>query len=274
MKKGIVFSLLLLFSISVCFSQKLNNEGRKMVSEVVFVKYEPDGSISDKRIVEYRYDEKLNIKAVVLKCGNDVTVLDKNVGNKQKNIFEYKFKSGLLVSKCLKYTIFKDSLKDLTTYHYSVKDGKTVLSQIMRQTFAKDGKKWVESNDAYYLNFEYKDGDYYWGKMWSSRFKVENYVKFYGGKIQYDKIRYSNIKNDLNINPNTLIPVSCWAICLDVHEFELSTSWCGLESEHIIEYSDGKCFEIIVNDKGNITEIINRYKDGGILADVTIKYVY
>lgn len=66
----------------------------------------------------------------------------------------------------------------------------------------------------------------------------------------------------------------CWEICLDVHEFELSTEWCSMVSEHILKYENGFNIETVIDANTNISRMFTRYKNGNIFRSLDINYLY
>ena len=274
MKRVIFVIFSVFFSLSV-FSQKLNPDGKKMVSSVTVLDYNSNGKVTEQSKVNYEYDNNGWLKTVRVVTGTDKITVSKNGHELQSNVYKYVLNEyGYIILKELKYSINNDLVKKWTKYYYDVDCDEMFLRQISRQQFVKDGNKWSPSHDIFYLNFAYFDGDCYWEKAHSSDFNIQNKREFYGRDVKYRDGKYSNIVNDLNINPNLFLSMLCWEICLDIHEFELSTEWCGMVSGHILEYENGFKIETVINDNGNITEMLTRDKNGNIFCKIIIKYLY
>jgi hypothetical protein len=163
-----------------------------------------------------------------------------------------------------------DSIKKRTQFHYL--DGENKLAQIERcqWVWKKGDRKWYKSHDYTYINFGYKDGDCYWAMMHSSNFVIgaknnEGERIYYGGDIDYKDGMFSKQIDDTNINLNLFVAMLCWEICLDEHEFELSTEWLGMKSKHIVAASGQNSLDfktsVKIDEKGNITELVVRYQN-------------
>jgi hypothetical protein len=164
-----------------------------------------------------------------------------------------------------------DSIKKRTQFHYL--DGENKLAQIERcqWVWKKGDRKWYKPHDYTYINFGYKDGDCYWAMMHSSNFVIgaknnEGERIYYGGDIDYKDGMFSKQIDDTNINLNLFVAMLCWEICLDEHEFELSTEWLGMKSKHIVAASGQNSLDfktsVKIDEKGNITELVVRYQNG------------
>jgi hypothetical protein len=163
-----------------------------------------------------------------------------------------------------------DSIKKRTQFHYL--DGENKLAQIERcqWVWKKGDRKWYKPHDYTYINLGYKDGDCYWAMMHSSNFVIgaknnEGERIYYGGDIDYKDGMFSKQIDDTNINLNLFVAMLCWEICLDEHEFELSTEWLGMKSKHIVAASGQNSLDfktsVKIDEKGNITELVVRYQD-------------
>lgn len=268
MRKIVLLITCILYSL-FSFSQKLNCDGYKMVSSVVIYDYGVFGDTT--RInVSYGYDSNKNLKSVrVISEDEDINVVKD--GNKLiSDLYVYALDEyGRIVLKEIKYDIGNDLVKKWTRYFY---EG-DVLSYISRQQFVKRCGKWYPSHDIYYLNFGYFNDDCYWEKSHSSNFNVSGEREYYDNKVRFCDGKYGDIINDMNINPNLFLSMLCWEICLDVHEFELSTEWCGMRSEHILENENGFHIETIKDKNGNICEMLTRYTNGNVFRKISINYV-
>ena len=163
----------------------------------------------------------------------------------------------------------------ITGYEY-INNGEWVtLVQVYRLQYVKDNNVWSNSSVVDYINFEYIDVNCYWDKIYSTTFNIYNKRKYFNKEMKYNRCRYSSIVNDTNINPNLFLFMGlCWEICLDAHDFEMSTEWCGLLTDHIIEYSDG--FEIVTNkdNNGNLSEITAISRNNKPYRRINLVYEY
>ena len=245
--------------------------GKKMVSSVVVCNFDSKGIVTEQIKVSYGYDRNGWLESVKVTSGKEKITIVRNDNRLESNFYDYVVnENGYIVLKELKYNIGSDVVKKRTRYFY---DG-SFLRQISRQQFVMDGNKWSPAHDIYYLNFTYFKGDCYWENAHSNNLNINMVREYYGCEVKYRNGKYSDIVNDTNINPNLFLSMLCWEICLDAHEFELSTEWCGMVSEHILEYEDGFRIETIINERGNISEMFTRYKNGNLFRKLSIKYAY
>jgi hypothetical protein len=56
-----------------------------------------------------------------------------------------------------------------------------------------------------------------------------------------------------------------WEISLDEHEFELSTEWVGMKSQHLVAASGQDSLDfrtsVSLDEKGNIAELVVRFQN-------------
>lgn len=163
-----------------------------------------------------------------------------------------------------------DSIKKHTQFHYL--DGENKLAQIERcqWVWKKGDRKWYKPHDYTYINFGYKDGDCYWAMMHSSNFVIgaknnEGERIYYGGDIDYKDGMFSRQIDDTNINLNLFVTMLSWEISLDEHEFELSTEWVGMKSQHLVAASGQDSLDfrtsVSLDEKGNIAELVVRFQN-------------
>ena len=270
--------VLFIFALAVVasgFSQKLNHSKQKMVSSVVFTEYNSAGKTVKETKVSYGYDNERKLCTIVVYCENESITVSKRNGKIYSDAYTYKVNErGYILLKEDKYKIMDVQFKKQTRYYYDVNDKGMILKRVSRHRYAFDDGKWEASPDIFYINFEYWDGNCFWSTMHSSSLNIHNRTDFYGGEVKYDEEKYSNIKNDTNINPNLFLSMLCWEICLDAHEFELSSEWCGMPSANILRHQGGYDMEVEFDDRGNISEIYAIYKNRGVFYKLSIDYVY
>lgn len=272
--KKIVLFLLVFFTVSV-FGQRRDFNDKKMVSSVLIKDYRSDGSVRKQTSVSYVYDRFWKLSGVTADFGEGKVTIVKKGERLISNVYDYEInESGYITSKILVNKIDGKWVKKVTKYKYEADCDVTVLTQISRQQFVKGDGIWYPSHDIEYINFDYWDGDCYWEKMHSSDFNIRGERTFYGGVVKYREGKYGRIRNDLNINPNLFFSMLCWEICLDEHDFELSTEWCGMLSDYIIINENGFNIETQVDNDGNISKMLTRYKNGKVFRDMVIDYVY
>lgn len=273
--KKLIFCICSFFLFVNGYSQKINPLGKKIVSSVVVSNYNSNGSINEQTKIFYSYNENGWLKSVKLLNNNgSITVVRKGYELKS-NVYKYTTnENGYIISKEYKYNVKKDLIKKLTEYTYTSDCDEMFLTQISRQQFVLDSNIWSPSHDIFYLKFRYFDGNCYWEQGHSTNLNIDKQTEFYGEEVKFDRRKYGSIVNDTNINPNLFLSMLCWEICLDVHEFELSTEWCGMVSEHILKYENGFNIETVIDANTNISRMFIRYKNGNIFRSLDINYLY
>lgn len=282
--------LLFVQCVITSHAQVKNSRGQKIVSSVRIEKFLYSGAIDNTTDVIYTYDSNFELTGItrIIKVENELakdiiqrqkdgrikstTYYNGRIDRKHKQEYEVN-EHGLIKSKTTKYMMANDSVKKVTSYVYEDgEDDGIVLKQIKRRQYVKDGSKWSPAHDENYINFDYWDGDCYWAKGHSSTFNIKGETEYYGGDVKYKEGKYGKIKNDTNINPNLFMSMLCWEICLDSHEYELSSEWCGMKSAYILEYEEGIRIYPVVDSKGNLVELLTKNKKGNPYMRMTIKY--
>ncbi len=278
--------LLLLIVINVqIFAQKLNTRGEKVVSSVCIDGYNVLGEVEEHVDIYFTYDDSMQlVKAVrvISTYGDEYKdVLNKDINGdinrisyfNGKKSFDYQYvyktnEKGLIQSKTKK----GDAAMFIFDYVYDCDR----LVQISHKIRYKSGREWVKGgrDDMSYICFDYIDNNCYWDKMWSA-LDVNDIRRYYNTDMHYDNCSYSDIVNDTNINPNLFMYMGiCWYICLDMHEFELATEWCGLKSMNIVNRCSSFEIEALKDNKGNLVELKEFGKSGRIYRRVKLFYVY
>lgn len=285
-----LYVALLLISCSIGYAQRLNSRGQKIVSSVRVEKFLYNGAIENTTDVIYTYDSNCELTGItrIIKVENesakDVIHRQKDGGIKSTTYYngridknykhEYEVNEyGLIKSKTTKYMMANDSVKKVTSYVYeNSEDDGVVLKQIKRRQYVKDGSRWSPAHTIDYINFDYWDGDCYWAKGYCTNFNVSGEFEYYAGDVKYKEGKYGKIKNDTNINPNLFMSMLCWEICLDSHEYELSSEWCGMKSAYILDCEEGIRIYPVVDNNGNLVELLTKNKKGNPYMKMTIKY--
>ena len=282
---------ILICSVSIiCYAQRRNNRGQKIVSSVRVEKFLYNGGVENTTDVTYTYDSNFELirmtRVITVEDESAKDVIQRQKDGKIKSTtyyngridrnykHEYEVNEyGLIKSKTTKYMINNDSVQKVTSYEYedSEEDG-VVLRQIKRRQYVKDGKTWSPAHTIDYINFDYWDGDCYWAKGHCSNFNVSGEFEYYDGEVKYKEGKYGKIKNDTNINPNLFMSMLCWEICLDSHEYELSSEWCGMKSAYILDCEEGIRIYPVVDSNGNLVELLTKNKKGNPYMRMTIKY--
>lgn len=285
----IVYAVFAFMTCFTSYAQKLNGRGQKIVSSVHIEKYFFNGGIEETTDVIYNYDSNYELTGMtrIITVENETCkdIIQKQKDGNFKRVtyyngridkqchYEYEVNDyGQIEAKKAKYVIGSDSVMKITNYEYYGEEDSLRLKQIKRRQYVKDGREWSAAHDEYYLNFDYWDGDCYWAEGYSSTFNVKGERQYYGGEVKYKENQYGKIKNDTNINPNLFISMACWEICLDSHEFELSSKWCGMKSDYIMDYVHGRKIYSIVDSNGNLVELLRKNIKGNPYVKVTIKY--
>ena len=294
----LILLLLLLTCTVVNHAQVRNNQGKKLVSRIEIENYHNKGYVKQRVNITYNYDVSKHLqdvtrtvvyndeekdiesykrnhtlKDVVTKRGRSLTrktYFDNRLN--REFVYRYVMNEQGFITERDEATMLDtgDSIKKRTQFHYL--DGENKLAQIERCQWGwkKGDRKWYKSHDYTYINFGYKDGDCYWAMMHSSNYVIgaknnEGERIYYGGDIDYKDGMFSKQIDDTNINLNLFVAMLCWEICLDEHEFELSTEWLGMKSKHIVAASGQNSLDfktsVKIDEKGNITELVVRYQN-------------
>lgn len=281
--------MLLTLSVQL-FGQRVNRNDEKMVSAVHIDEYFPSGSLNEHIDILYTYSvdgylDRLTRNAIIKgKSYKDIIERNSNGSFKRQSyyngrsvnehIYEYETNEyGLFKFKTDRSVINGDSITVITGYSYDNNGEWILLDQIHRIKYVKDGNEWSEAHDAYYINFDYSGGKCFWNNMHSSNFNISGKREYYNEDVKIVENKYSSIKNDTNINPNLFFSMLCWEICLDAHEFELSSEWCGMKSEYILHCENGIEINSVVRDN-NLVEMYVKYKNGRIYRRMKIDYLY
>ena len=291
--------LLLLFTCTVVnHAQVRNNQGQKLVSRIEIENYHNKGYVKQRVNITYNYDVSKHLQDVTRTVvyndeGKDIDSYKRNhtlkdvvtkrgrsltrktyFDNRLNREFVYRYvmnEQGFITERDEATMLDTgDSIKKRTQFHYL--DGENKLAQIERcqWVWKKGDRKWYKPHDYTYINFGYKDGDCYWAMMHSSNYVIgaknnEGERIYYGGDIDYKDGMFSKQIDDTNINLNLFVAMLCWEICLDEHEFELSTEWLGMKSKHIVAASGQNSLDfktsVKIDEKGNITELVVRYQN-------------
>ena len=288
MKKFIL--LLLLVSSVNLYSQKVNQNSEKIVSSVHIDNFYPNGTINEHIDISYFYNERGFLDRIdrCVKVDRNVykDVLQRLNNGKFKRttyknniiVSEHRYEYvtndyGLIETKLDKFKIGTDSVMKITGYSYKNIGEWVILTQVHRIQYVKDKNVWSAAHDVYYINFAYIDDNCFWQNMHSSTFSVNNTREYYNEDNGFIVGKYSNVKNDTNLNLNLFFSMLCWEICLDAHEFEFSSEWCGMRSDYILKNENG--FEIeTINNNGNIIEMNTKYKNGRVFRKMKINYLY
>ena len=291
----------LLFAVSAVTShaQRINSRGQKMVSRIEIENYQnKQGYVKQKLSILFDYDTGNNLKSItrtvvyndeekdITSYGRNHTlkdVLSKNGRSltrktyfdnrlNREAVFRYVMdEQGLITDKYETSEVeMGDSLMNHSHFHYTMSDDGYKLSQIeeIQWLWDKGERKWYKLHDYSYINFGYKNGDCYWAMMHSSDYVVntknhEGKRRFYGGDIDYKDEMFSSQNDDTNINLNLFVTMYHWEICLDEHQFELSTEWVAMKSKHLVAASGQDKLYFNTHAKtdgnGNISELVVRY---------------
>ena len=294
---GFIVSLFIVCVIT-CHAQVRNSRGQKLVSRIVIENYHNKGYVKQRVNITYSYDvnnqlqdvtrtvvyndeekgiesykRNHTLKDILTKRGRSLTrktYFDNRLN--RENVYRYAMNEQGFITERDEATMLDtgDSIKKRTQFHYVDEENK--LSQIERCQWVwdKGDRKWYAPHDYTYINFGYKDGDCYWAMMHSSNYVVgaknnEGERRYYGGDIDYKDGMFSRQIDDTSINLNLFVTMLSWEICLDEQEFELSTEWVGMKSQHIVAASgqNGLDFKtsVSLDEKGNITEMVVRYQN-------------
>lgn len=296
-----IVSLLLFACVITCHAQVRNSRGQKLVSRIIidvmeyyqkknYVKqrvnitygYDVNNLLQDvTRTVVYNdegkdidsYKRNHTLKDVVTKRGRSLTrktYFDNRLN--REFVYRYVMNEQGFITERDEATMLDtgDSIKKHTQFHYL--DGENKLAQIERcqWVWKKGDRKWYKPHDYTYINFGYKDGDCYWAMMHSSNFVIgaknnEGERIYYGGDIDYKDGMFSRQIDDTNINLNLFVTMLSWEISLDEHEFELSTEWVGMKSQHLVAASGQDSLDfrtsVSLDEKGNIAELVVRFQN-------------
>ncbi len=261
-----------------CPAQRLDSHGRKMVKSLHLQYYGWENKVDKDIRIIYQYDNNDNLASVTGVFGKDRIWLKRKGNRISSNFYDFEMNdSGFITKKVEKFTIMKDSSKQVTWYEYMTdENGDTHLKRINRQQFVKKYRTnvWDSSESIYHTTFEYWDGECYWDKSHSSYSQKRQRWEYLGNdETRYKENMYTDIKNDTNVYLNLFFSMQCWSICLCFHEFELSTDWFGLKSEHILKGIRKIPIMTKLDSKGNIVEMTTKKTNGTLYKKMWIEYV-
>ena len=300
-KLRLIVSLYIFACVVTCHAQIRNGRGQKLVSRIeidVMEYYQKKNYVKQRVNITYGYDVNNLLQDVTRTVvyndeGKDIDSYKRNhtlkdvvtkrdrsltrktyFDNRLNREFVYRYlmnEQGFITERDEATMVDNgDSIKKRTHFHYIEGGNKLVQIERCQWVWDKGDRKWYTPHDYTYINFGYKNGDCYWAMMHSSNYVIgaknnEGERIYYGGDIDYKDGMFSKQIDDTNINLNLFVAMLCWEICLDEHEFELSTEWLGMKSKHIVAASGQNSLDfktsVKIDEKGNITELVVRYKN-------------
>lgn len=269
MKKFILF-LSVFVSISV-FSQKLNSNGFKMVSEIRVEKIDISDEVYETRIYTLLYDNKErltlldclikdfsvfknnpSIKHIIIKHTKD-EIYRKDYSGSDKNYnackYRYDIEDGFILRSGKTYQADENGWITDIRDKYSYENG--LLTGISRHWFGKyrNERNFEHSTERYIYSIEYVDGNPY---SKNRNFERETY--------------YDELYDDTNININSLVWDKLGQISVTDDYIELCTEWIPFKSNNLI-----KCSGIGDNMNGKYNLISYEFDENGNIGTILVK---
>lgn len=273
MKTRIMIALFITsFAVIPVFSQKIDNLGRKMVSEIVHESYNNWGECYDQVTFKFNYNQKGDMIKIIVHRRTSIG-----------DIFKQNKKSFLAATL---------SINGNTMLYDEYESGEKIGYRKHRFTLSSDGKRLlndvVTTSDGKHVTttYEYENNvftgitQHYRGdfETWHLIFNKIDGNYYPVGK---EGFVYSDEVNDTNINLDCLTWRIFGPIMVNEQEHLLLTPQVPLRSKNIIkefvpDRPSGKMMcEVERNEKGNIVLITTRYADNEMAKKcLKISYLY
>lgn len=288
MKKVILFSLLLVFSFLSVNAQRINDDGKKVVSKIVVERYNHDGvSKTSRTTYNFTYTEDLKLMYLEMEkiplIGGYVDTERRTLLRKGNELIRKDYING----KIAKYWSYEYRLNNMgrivkrMRYNYTIDN--SYVSRIDSEIKYEDTQFIVSTctyykgrNDKVYSKvtddivsddrcFYFEDGNAYYKRTQICR---------YGTVVdKYNWHLYSDYVNDTNVNFNQFFTQYAWDRNPD--EFEFLTEWCGMASKNLLSSHKKSYFKYTFDEKDNVIgfTVHNKYNDR-ITFKYTIQYLH